>query len=314
MQQLVAMGLQMMVKAPIMAVWAIAKIAGKQWQWTALTGGAIVTLLVMLGIIIVFAMPRFAKVQKQTDRLNAVTRENLNGIRVVRAYNAEDYQQNKFEAANAELTKTNLFVNRIMAVMQPGMSFISSGLTLGIYWIGAGLISRAGPQAGVLLFSDMVVFSSYAMQVVMAFMMLTMIFIMLPRAQVSANRILEVLKTRPSIQGGNFAEEGGALQGTVEFENVGFQYPDAEKAGEMVLQNISFKVGKGQTLAIIGATGSGKSTLINLIPRFYDATQGRVLVDGVDVKNYTLAALRNKIGYVSQRAVLFSGSVEANVA
>lgn len=313
-QQLVAMGLQMIIKAPILAVWAIIKIAGKQWQWTAVTAGAVVVLLMMLGFIILFAVPRFTKVQKQTDKLNAVTRENLGGIRVVRAYNAEAYQQEKFEDANNELTKTNLFVNRVMAIMQPGMSLISSGLTLAIYWVGAILISAAGAQDSMLLFSDMVVFSSYAMQVVMAFMMLTVIFIMLPRAQVSAKRIMEVLETEPSIKNGGFAPTQDAPKGLVEFKNVSFRYPDAEEAGETVLQDISFKVEQGQTLAIIGATGSGKSTLVNMIPRFYDVSEGQVLVDGLDVKKYTLSTLRNKIGFVSQKAVLFSGTIESNIA
>lgn len=313
-QQLVAMGLQMLIKAPIMAVWAIVKIAGKQWQWTAVTGGAVGVLIILLTIIIVLAVPRFTRVQKQTDRLNAVTRENLSGIRVVRAYNAEAYQQEKFEEANGALTQTNLFVNRIMAVMQPGMSLINSGLTLGIYWVGAMLISAAGAAGGMALFSDMVVFSSYAMQVVMAFMMLTMIFILLPRAQVSAKRIVEVLDTRPAIRDGAGGPGPDAPRGQVEFKNVSFRYPEADAAGEAVLQDVSFRVEQGQTLAIIGATGSGKSTLMNLIPRFYDASAGQVLVDGVDVKDYTLAELRNRIGYVSQRAVLFSGSIESNIA
>lgn len=312
-QQIVAMGLQVTVKAPILAVWAMAKIAGKQWQWTLVTGCAVAMLIVVLAAIIILAVPRFSRVQKQTDKLNAVTRETLSGLRVVRACNAEEYQQDKFEEANTNLSKTNLFVNRLTALIHPSMSLVSSGLTLGIYWAGAFLISAAGAGTGLLLFTDMVVFSSYAMQVVMGFMMLSMIFIMLPRAQVSARRINEVLETEPSITDGSHTQQPDAPKGLLEFKNVSFHYPDAEEAGEAVLQNISFRVEKGQTLAIIGATGSGKSTLVNLIPRFYDATEGQVLVDGVDVREYNLAALRNKLGYISQRAVLFSGTVESNI-
>ncbi|MFV0399555.1 MAG: ABC transporter ATP-binding protein [Oscillospiraceae bacterium] len=315
-QQLVAMGLQVTIKAPIMAIWAIVKIAGKQWQWTLVTGCAVAVLIAILAVIIVFAVPRFTKVQKQTDELNAAVRENLTGLRVVRAYNAEEYQQDKFEAVNTKLTKTNLFVNRLTALMQPSMSMVNSGLTLGIYWVGAILISAAGAGAGLALFTDMVVFSSYAMQVIMGFMMLTMIFIMLPRAQVSARRINEVLETESSIVDGNHARQPDEPKGLIEFKNVSFHYPDTDKEGEgeAVLQDISFQVEKGQTLAIIGATGSGKSTLINLIPRFYDATEGQVLVDGVDVKDYSLNELRSKLGYISQRTVLFSGTVESNIA
>lgn len=315
-QQLVAMGLQVTVKAPVMAVWAIVKIAGKQWQWTLVTGCAVAVLVAMLAVIIVFAVPRFTKVQKQTDKLNAVARENLTGLRVVRAYNAEEYQQEKFEEANGSLTKTNLFVNRLTALLQPSMSLVNSGLTLGIYWVGAFLISAATAGAGLALFTDMVVFSSYAMQVIMGFMMLTMIFIMLPRAQVSARRINEVLDTQSSIVDGHHRPQPDEPKGQIEFRNVSFHYPDTDGTGEAeaVLENISFRVEKGQTLAIIGATGSGKSTLINLIPRFYDATEGQVLVDGVDVKDYSLTELRNKLGYVSQRTVLFSGTVESNIA
>ena len=315
-QQLVAMGLQVTVKAPVMAVWAIVKIAGKQWQWTLVTGCAVAVLVAMLAVIIVFAVPRFTKVQKQTDKLNAVARENLTGLRVVRAYNAEEYQQEKFEEANGSLTKTNLFVNRLTALLQPSMSLVNSGLTLGIYWVGAFLISAATAGAGLALFTDMVVFSSYAMQVIMGFMMLTMIFIMLPRAQVSARRINEVLDTQSSIVDGHHRPQPDEPKGQIEFRNVSFHYPDTDGTGEAeaVLENISFRVEKGQTLAIIGATGSGKSTLINLIPRFYDATEGQVLVNGVDVKDYSLTELRNKLGYVSQRTVLFSGTVESNIA
>lgn len=319
-QQIVTIGLQAMTKAPILAVWAIVKIAGKQWEWTVVTAGAVAVLVVVLAVIIVFAVPKFKKIQKQTDKLNLITRENLTGIRVVRAYNAESYQQEKFEIVNKELTGTNLFVNRVMTIMQPTMSMIMSGLTLAIYWVGAFLISGAGMEARLGLFSDMVVFSAYAMQVVMAFTLLTMIFIMLPRAQVSAGRVNEVLETEPTILDGDLPDNATGQTGTIEFRNVSFHYPDSESrggegtAGEWVLNNVSFTAQKGETLAIIGATGSGKSTLLNLIPRFYDTSEGTVLVDGVDVREYPLEVLRGKLGYVSQRAVLFSGTVESNVA
>lgn len=319
-QQTVAMGLQAIIKAPILAVWAILKITGKSWQWTAATGGAIVVLLVMILVIILFALPKFTKIQKLIDNLNRITRENLTGIRVVRAYNAEKYQEDKFDGANMELANNYLFTGRIMSIMQPGMTIIMSGLTLAIYWIGAYLINAVDVSNLALmetamterigLFSDMVVFSAYAMQVIMAFMLLTMIFIILPRAQVSAGRVNEVLDTKPSIVPGKAeAPEGGAA-GEVELRNVSFKYSDTE---EYVLKNISFKVRKGETVAFIGSTGSGKSTLVNLIPRFYDATEGEVLVDGMNVKDYAPEALYNKLGYVPQRAVLFSGTVKSNV-
>lgn len=310
-QQTVAMGLQVMIKAPILAVWAVCKIAGKSWQWTAATGGAVAILIVLLTTIIIFAVPRFKTIQKCTDNLNRVTRENLTGLRVVRAYNAEDYQEEKFDKANAELTSTNLFVNRIMAVMQPGMSFIMSALSLAIYFIGALLINAATGANQTLLFSDMVVFSNYAVQIIMAFMMLIMIFIMLPRAAVSARRICEVLDTAPTIIDGAVTSSELYEQGEIEFKNVSFKYPDA---ADYVLKDISFTAHKGETIAFIGATASGKSTLVNLIPRFYDATEGEVIVDGVNVRDYTQQALRNKIGYVSQKAVMFSGSVSSNVS
>ena len=310
-QTVVAMGLQAIVKAPILAAWAIVKIWGKSWQWTALTGGAVVLLLLIVGTTVLFALPKFKIIQKLTDKLNQVTREHLTGLRVVRAYNAEGYQEEKFEKVNKALTGTNLFTNRIMAIMQPGMSLIMSGLSLGIYWIGAYLISSAGTAAQLTLFSDMVVFTSYATQIVMAFMMLTMIFILLPRATVSANRISEVLETKPTLLGGAVSASDTARKGSVELRNVSFKYPDAE---EYVLENVSFTAEKGETVAVIGSTGSGKSTLINLIPRFYDATEGEVLIDGVNVKDYTQEALHNKLGYVPQRAVLFSGTVKTNIA
>lgn len=310
-QMLIAMGLQVMIKAPIMAVWAITKISNKSWQWTASTGAAVAFLFVLILIVMVFAMPRFRRIQVLTDNLNRVTRENLTGIRVVRAYNAESYQEEKFEKANSELTSNNLFANRVMAIMMPGMNIIMNGLTLAIYWIGAYLINQAQMMDRVNLFSDMVVFSSYAMQVVMAFTMLTMIFIMLPRASVSAKRINEVLETEPKIVDGTATEGVKGMKGEVEFKHVSFKYPDA---ADYVLEDISFTAHKGETVAFIGSTGSGKSTLINLIPRFFDATKGEVLVDGRNVREYTTKALHNKLGYVSQKAVMFAGTVESNVA
>ncbi len=310
-QMIIAMGLQVMIKAPIMAVWAILKISGKSWQWTAATAAAVVFLLILIVVLMIFALPRFRKIQTLTDNLNRVTRENLTGIRVVRAYNAEQYQEEKFEAANKELTDNNLFAHRMMAIMNPGMNIIMNGLTLSIYWIGAVLINEAQLVERIGLFSDMVVFSSYAMQVVMAFMLLTMIFIMLPRASVSAKRINEVLDTEPGIKDGERTEGLPGKEGEVEFRHVSFRYPDA---ADDVLTDISFTAHKGETIAFIGSTGSGKSTLVNLVPRFYDATEGEVLVDGVNVKEYTAKALHNKLGYVSQRAVMFAGTVESNVS
>jgi len=310
-QMVVAMGLQVIVKAPIMAAWAVVKIWGKSWQWTAVTGGSVIMLLLLVCIIIGFAVPRLTLVQKLTDKVNLVAREHLTGLRVVRAYNAESYQEEKFEKANEELTSTNLFVNRIMAIMQPGMTLIRSELSLGIYWLGAYLINRAGTAEQLTLFSDMVVFSAYAIQIVMAFMMIPMISVMLPRATVSARRINEVLDTEPTILDGAVTASGTETQGVVELRNVSFQYPGAEK---YVLNDISFTANQGETVAFIGSTGSGKSTLINLIPRFYDATDGEVLVDGINVRDYTQEALHDKLGYVPQRAVLFSGTVESNIA
>lgn len=310
-QMVIAMGMQVMIKAPIMAVWAIAKISNKSWQWTASTGIAVVCLLTLIGVLMIFAMPRFRKIQVLTDNLNRVTRENLTGIRVVRAYNAEAYQEEKFEQANEELTSNNLFVHRMMAIMMPGMNIIMNGLSLSIYWIGAYLINRAQLMEKIGLFSDMIVFSSYAMQVVMSFMMLTMIFIMLPRASVSAKRLNEVLDTKSRIRDGSGETGKPGMVGEVEFRHVSFRYPDA---AEDVLTDINFTAHKGETIAFIGSTGSGKSTLINLIPRFFDATEGEVLVDGVNVKDYTVEALHNKMGYVSQKAVMFAGTVESNVS
>ena len=309
-QNLVAMGLQAIVKAPIMAVWAICKIAGKNWQWTATTAVAVLILVVVLAITLIFALPRFKKIQGLTDNLNRVTREQLTGIRVVRAYNAESYQENKFAAANDEVTQTNMAANRVMALMSPTMTLLSSGLTLAVYWIGTYLIDAVAQGEKLGVFSDMVVFSNYAIQVIMAFMLLNMIFILLPRAQVSANRICEVLDTKTNICDGqqSFPDKH---PGKIEFRNVSFRYPGAAAD---TLHNISFTAEQGETVALIGATGCGKTTLINLIPRFYDATQGQVLVDGVDVRQCRQGDLRNKIGYVSQKAVLFSGTVTSNVA
>ncbi|MDL2310640.1 ABC transporter ATP-binding protein/permease [Peptostreptococcaceae bacterium OttesenSCG-928-C18] len=309
-QMVVAMGAQLMIKAPIMAVWAIIKIYNKNWQWSTTTLIAVAIMVSMIAVIAIFAIPRFKKVQKLTDNLNRVTRENLTGIRVVRAYNAEKYQEDKFEVANDNLVKNNLFTGRLMGMLNPMMRILMNGISLAIYWIGAYLILNAGNfmEKGAI-FSDMVVFTSYAMQVIMSFMMLTMIFIMMPRAQVSANRINEVLKTIPSITDGKIGEAKDKI-GEVEFRNVSFKYPDAE---ECVLKDINFKVNAGETLALIGSTGSGKSTIVDLIPRFYDATEGEVLVNGINVKDYKLNSLNNYIGYVPQKAVLISGTIESNI-
>ena len=310
-QMLIVMGLEVLLKAPIMAVWALCKISTKNWQWTASTGVAVVVLLSFVGVCVAVALPKFKKLQSLTDNLNRVTRENLTGLNVVRAYNAEGYQQKKFNDANDELTKTQLFANRTMGTMMPGIQMVMNGLMLAIYWIGAYLISNAQMFDKLTIFSDMIVFTQYAMQVVMSFMMLVMIFVLLPRASVSAKRINEVLDMPLSIKDGTKENGIDGKKGEVEFRNVSFCYPDAEKD---VIENISFTAHKGETIAFIGSTGCGKSTVINMIPRFYDATKGEVLVDGVNVKEYTQKALRNKIGYVSQKAVLFTGSIKSNVA
>ena len=310
-QLVVAIGMQAMVKAPIMAVWAILKIAGKSWQWTTVTAIAVGVLMLLIITLFILVIPRFTKIQKLTDNLNRVTRENLSGIRVVRAYNAEQYQEQKFEKANVDLMKTHLFTGRALAVMAPVMTLIMSGLTLAIYWVGVYMIDAADMTDKINLFSDMVVFSSYAMQVIMAFMMLTMTMIVLPRAAVSAKRINEVLHTVPRIEDGTVTETDAAHAGEIEFKDVSFRYPDA---ADDILKHISFTARKGETVAFIGATGSGKSTLVNLIPRFYDVTGGELLVDGVNVRDFSQQALRNRIGYVPQRAVLFSGTVRSNVA
>ena len=310
-QMLMSMGLQLLLKAPITAVWAITKILNKGWQWSVATAVAVGILLTVIGIIIAIVLPRFKRVQKLTDKLNSVTRENLTGIRVVRAFNAEDYQEEKFKEANDNLTNQQLFNQKTFAFLQPVMYLVMYGLALSIYFIGSFLIRDAGMADKIGIFSNMVVFSSYAMQVIMAFLMLAMIFMMLPRAQVSANRINEVLDTDITIKDGNLDKDITDERGTVEFKNVSFKYPDAE---EYLLKNISFKANKGETVAFIGLTGSGKSTLINLVPRFYDATEGEVLVDGVNVKDYKQEFLHNKLGYVPQKAVMFDGTVKSNVA
>ena len=309
-QMVIAIGLQASVKAPIMAAWAITKIINKNLAWSAATGVAVAFLLVLITILFVLVVPGFRKIQSLTDNINRVARENLSGVRVVRAYNAEKYQEDKFAKANEELTSVNLFTQKMMAIMMPAMTLISSGLTLSIYWIGVYLIDKAKLTEKIGLFSDMIVFSSYAMQVIMSFMMLTFTFIILPRAIVSSKRINEVLETKNRIMDGEGCENTTET-GTVEFRNVSFHYPDA--ADDMI-SGISFKANKGEMVAFIGATGSGKTTLINLIPRFYDATGGEVLVDGVNVKKYKLAELRKKIGYAPQKALLFSGTIESNVS
>jgi len=365
-QTLVVTGLQILLKSPLLATWAIIKIADKSWQWTTTTAIAVVLLISLIAFIIVLVMPKFKLVQALTDNLNKVTRENLIGMRVIRAYNAEAPQQAKFDAVNEQLTAVNLFTTRAMTVMMPVISLMMSGLTLAIYWIGAYLIDEAQAAIRLQLFTDMIIFSSYAMQVVMSFMMLSMVFIVMPRAAVSAKRIMEVLQAKISIRdGSNGAEDSREVAGQeqqqgqehekrevkvkgrdyideaerrlddrdardnkvkekqdtevprasagagIQFRNVSFKYPDA---GDYVLRNISFTAKKGETVAIIGATGSGKTTLVNLIPRLYDATDGQVLVDGVDVKQMSLHEVHHKIGYVSQKPVLFSGTVAANIA
>lgn len=310
-EMLIAMGLQLLIKAPITAIWAITKILNKSWQWSAITAVAVAVLMATIATLMVIVLPRFKKVQKLIDKLNGVTRENLTGIRVVRAFNAEQYQEEKFDKANNNLTNQQLFNQKVFAVMQPMMYIIMYMVTLSIYYVGAYLIKDAGMADKISLFGDMVVFSSYAMQVIMSFLMLAMIFMMLPRAQVSANRINEVLDTEISIKDGKINTKTNNEVGTVEFKNVSFKYPDAD---EYLLKDISFKANKGDTVAFIGSTGSGKSTLINLIPRFYDATEGEVLVDGINVKDYTQEFLHDKIGYVPQKAVMFNGTVKSNIS
>ena len=310
-QMFISMGLQMLIKAPITAVWAVLKILNKSWQWSAVTGVAVLFLLVTVSILMFLVLPRFKRVQSLIDNINGLTRENLTGLRVVRAFNAEEYQQDKFEVGNKELTGTQLFNQRAMALMSPVMYLIMNLVTLAIYVVGSHLIDAAGMADKITLFGNMVVFSSYAMQVIASFLMLAVIFIMYPRASVSADRIAEVLDSRTHIKDGNINTDTTDKKGEIEFKNVSFKYPDGD---EYVLKNISFTAKKGETVAIIGSTGSGKTTLINLIPRFYDVTEGEVLVDGVNVKDYSQNFLHNKLGYVPQRAVMFSGSVNYNVS
>lgn len=309
-EMLIAMGLQLIIKAPITAVWAVMKILGKNLLWSEITGGAVIILLLTIGILMKFVYPNFKKVQNLIDNVNNVTRENLTGLRVVRAFNAEKYQENKFELENNELTRLQTFNQRMMSIMSPMMYLIMNGLTLAIYFTGAFLIEQAGMADKINIFSDMVVFSSYAMQVIMSFLMLAMIFMMYPRAAVSAGRILEVLNSKISIISGTKKEGKTGITGELEFKNVSFKYPDSN---EYTIKDISFKANKGETIAIIGSTGSGKSTLINLIPRFFDTTEGEVLVDGVNVKEYDQEVLHNKLGYVPQKAVMFSDTVLGNV-
>lgn len=309
-QMFISMGLQMIIKAPITAVWAILKILGKNYRWSIATGVAVVVMLSVIGTLMLIVLPRFKIVQKLIDNINDKTRENLTGVRVIRAFNAEKYQEDRFEDANQKLTNTQMFNQRMMSIMSPTMYLIMNLLPLSIYIIGAGLINNAGMFDRLNLFSDMVVFSSYAMQVIMAFLMLAMIFVMYPRASVSADRIKEVLDTETKVCDGTFSSDT-KLMGEVEFKNVSFKYPDAD---EYILKNISFKAKKGDTLALIGSTGSGKSTIVNLIMRFYDATEGEILIDGKNIKEYKLDALYKKIGYVPQRAVMFNGSVKYNIS
>lgn len=309
-QMFIAMGLQMLIKAPITAVWAVFKILDKSWQWSAVTGAAVLVLIMMIVILMITVMPKFKLVQKLIDKINGLTRENLTGIRVVRAFNAEDYQEEKFDVKNKELTKTQMFNQKMMSFMSPVMYLIMNLLSLAIYFIGAYLIDQANMMDKVNLFGNMVVFSSYAMQVIMAFLMLAIIFIMYPRANVSAQRVIEVLETNESIKDGTF-DKKTKKTGEIEFKNVSFRYPDAD---EYVLENISFKANKGDTIAIIGSTGSGKSTIVNLLMRFYDVTDGEILIDGVNIKDYKGEYLHNKLGYVPQKAVMFSGTVNYNVA
>ncbi|MEE1295961.1 MAG: ABC transporter ATP-binding protein [Bifidobacterium sp.] len=333
-QMFITMGLQMLVKSPIMAVWAVCKIWGDgSWKWTLATGVGVVIVLLMVGVIMVFVMPKFRMMQQLTDNINLVTRENLTGLRVVRAYNAEDYQEDKFAKANQELTDTQLFTQRSMAIMMPVMSTVMNGLSLAIYWIGAYLIQDAGLMDKLTIFSNMIVFSSYAVQVLMSFLLMSMVFVLWPRADVSAKRVMEVLDTDPIVKSGTRqrgltvaeAKQAGIIDaadakdyrddleiaGEIEFRDVSFTYPGSREA---MLEHVSFTANQGDTVAIIGSTGSGKSSLINLVPRFYDATEGEVLVDGVDVRDYDIKTLRDKIGYVPQQSFLFKGTVASNVS
>jgi len=309
-QVLITMGLTVIVRAPIMAGWAMTRIAGKGFEWTIIIVIAVGMLLFLIVLLMFFVIPKFKKMQGLIDNLNRVTRENLSGIRVVRAYNAENFQEDKFDVANDDLTNTQLFTGRAMAIMMPFLAFVMSGISLVIYWIGAYLIDAAAVADRLPIFADMVVFSNYAMQVIMSFMMMVMIFIMLPRATVSAKRINEVLDREASIIEGDKTEGMAGIKGEIIFKNVSFKYPDS---ADYVLNDISFTAKEGQTVAFIGSTGSGKSTLVNLIPRFYDVSQGEILINGLNIRDYTKEALRNKIGYVSQKAVLFKGTIASNV-
>ena len=309
-EMVIAMGLQMIIKAPIMAIWAITKIVGKSMEWSILIGVCVLILLTTIGILMIIVFPRFEKVQKLIDKVNNVTSENLSGIRVVRAFNAEKFMENRFGKVNNDLTNTQLFNQKAFAVLMPIMNIVMNSLTLGIYLIGAFLIDKTNMLDKITLFSNMVVFTSYGMQVIMSFLMLAMIFMIWPRASVSSKRINEILDEKLSIKDGEGVKNTD-LVGTVEFKNVSFKYPDAD---EYLLENISFKVNKGETIAFIGSTGSGKSSLINLVPRFYDATDGEILIDGINVKDYTLEELHNKLGYVPQKAVMFTGTIKSNVS
>ena len=310
-QMFITMGLQLIVKSPIMAVWAVCKIAGEGFEWTLATGIAVAVLLVSITVMMAMVMPKFKVMQTLTDNINLVARENLTGLRVVRAYNAEDYQEAKFTKANKDLTETQLFTNRVMAFMMPLMNTVLNGLMLAVYWIGAYLIDAAEALDKLTTFSNMVVFSSYYIQVIMSFLLLSMVFVLWPRADVSAQRVLEVIDTDPMVADGVKTAGKPGMEGEIEFRNVSFAYPDSRQA---MFEGVNFTAKKGETVAFIGSTGSGKSSLINLVPRFYDATQGEVLVDGVDVRDYTLKALRDKIGYVPQQSFLFKGTIASNVA
>ena len=309
-EMFIAMGLQAMIKAPIMAIWAVTKILNKNFEWSLLVFGCVIALLLTVGILMVIVLPRFELVQKLIDKVNGVTKENLTGIRVIRAFNAEKFQEERFESVNNDLTNTQLFNQRCFSILGPMMNLVMHGLTIGIYIIGTILIESALMSEKISLFSNMVVFTSYGMQVIMAFLMLAMIFMMWPRTQISAKRINEVLDEESSIKDGTF-DSITKEKGTIEFKDVSFKYPDAD---EYILKDISFKVNKGETVAFIGSTGSGKSTLINLVPRFYDVTEGAILIDGINVKDYKIESLNDKLGYVSQKAFMFSKTVKENVS
>ena len=308
-QMLLSFGVQVIIKAPVTAIWTLSKMSSTNWQCSIATAIAVTILLATIATCISLSLPKFKKMQTLTDNINNVARENLQGSRVVRAYNAEDYEKNKFEKANQELTKTGLFTSRIMNILSPVMTLIMSCLTLSIYFIGAVLISKANISTRIPLFGEIMGFSSYAMQVVMSFMLMSTIFILLPRSSVSLKRIADVLNTKSSISDGNY-NQTNEIKGKVEFKNVSFKYPDAE---EYVLKDINFCVNQGETIAFIGSTGSGKSTLINLVPRFYDCSEGNIYIDDIDIKDYNLHLLRNKMGYISQKPIIFSGSITENV-